>query len=85
VVNQPPSPLVFNAADNALDTFNVNKVQGPSLQVKRNGWCSMSIGEISINAPNNRETKTFGLLCLKFIAFGNGNDDDVLELPVKRL
>jgi len=45
----------------------------------------MSIGEISINALNNRKTKTFGLLCLKFIAFGNGNDNDVLELPVKRL
>lgn len=45
----------------------------------------MSVGENGINFPNNRETKTFGLLCIKFIGFGNGNDDDVLELPVKRL
>ena len=30
-VNQPPFPPVFNAADNALDRFNVSRVQGPPL------------------------------------------------------
>ena len=41
----------------------------------------MSIGENSFNLLNNRETEIFRLLCSKFLAFGNGDDDDIPKLP----
>jgi hypothetical protein len=31
--------------------------------------------------PNNRKTNILRLLCFKFIAFGNGDDDNGLKLP----
>jgi hypothetical protein len=39
----------------------------------------------SINLPNNRKTNILRLLCFKFLAFGNGDDNDVQELPKERL
>jgi hypothetical protein len=41
----------------------------------------MSIG---INLPNNRKTNILRLLCFKLLAFGNGDDNDVQELPKER-
>jgi hypothetical protein len=38
-----------------------------------------------INLPNNRKTNILRLLCFKFLAFGNGDDNDVQELPEERL
>jgi hypothetical protein len=34
-----------------------------------------------MNLPNDRKTDIPRLLCFKFPAFGNGDDDDVLKLP----
>jgi hypothetical protein len=38
-----------------------------------------------MNLPNNRRTDIPRLLCFKFPAFGNEDDDDVLKLPEKSL
>ena len=34
-----------------------------------------------MNLPNNRKTNILRLICFKFRAFRNGDDDDVLKLP----
>jgi len=34
-----------------------------------------------MNLPNNRKTDILRLLCFKFHAFGNGDDNDVQKLP----
>ena len=41
----------------------------------------MSVGESGVNLLNNRKTNILRLICFKFPAFGNGNDDDVQKLP----
>ena len=38
-----------------------------------------------MNLPNNRKTNILRLVCFKFLAFGNGDDDDGLNLPEERL
>jgi len=38
-----------------------------------------------INLPNNRKTNISRLLCFKFLAFENGDDNNVQELPKERL
>lgn len=38
-----------------------------------------------MNLPNNRKTNILRLFCFKFLAFGNGDDDDVQKLPEERL
>jgi len=81
VVNQPPFSMVFNAADNALDGFDVSGVQAPPLLVMQNRRQPMCIGENSLNLPNNSQTDVFSLLRFKFIALGNGDDDNVQKLP----
>ena len=81
VVDQPPFFPVFNAADNALDGFDVNGVQGSGLRIKRSRRHSMSIAWVEHNLPNNSETNVLGLLRFKLFAFGNGNDDDAPKLP----
>jgi hypothetical protein len=35
--------------------------------------------------PNNRKTNILRLLCFKFLAFGNGDDDDRPKLSEERL
>ena len=45
----------------------------------------MRVVEINLNLPNNSETNVFGPLRFELSAFGNGDDDDVQELPEKRL
>lgn len=45
----------------------------------------MSVGEYSMNLPNNRKTNILRLVCFKLLAFGNGDDDDVPKLPKERL
>src|SRR5260221_883793 len=80
-VDQPPFSPVFNMANNTLDGFDVSKVQGPILRVKRNRRDSMSVGEDSLNLPNNRKTKTFRLLRFKLIAFRDWDDYDIQKLP----
>jgi len=81
VVDQPPFSVVFNTADNALDGFDVSGVQVPPLLVMQNRRQPMRIGENSLNLPNNGQTDIFSLLCFKFVALGNGNDNDVQKLP----
>ena len=81
VVDQPPFSAVFNAANNALDGFDVSGVQAPPLLVMWNQWQPMCIGENSLNLLNNGQTDVFSLLHFKFIALGNGDDDDVQKLP----
>jgi len=81
VVDQPPFSVVFNVADNALDGFDVGGVQVPSLLVTQNWWQPIRIGENSLNLPNNSQTNVFSLLRFKFVALGNGDDDDVQKLP----
>ncbi len=84
-VNQPPFPLVFNMANNTLDGFDVSRVQGPTFWVGWNRQHPLSIGENGINLLNNCKTNILRLLCFKFPAFGNGNDNDGLKLPKKCL
>jgi hypothetical protein len=43
----------------------------------------MSIGWVEHNLLNNSETNDLGLLHLKLLAFGNGNDKDAPKLPKK--
>jgi len=81
VVNQPPFSVVFNAADNALDGFDVSGVQAPPLLVMWNRWQPIHVGENSLNLLNNGQTDVFSLLCFKFIALGNGDDDNIQKLP----
>ena len=38
-----------------------------------------------MNLPDNCKTNTLRLLRFKFLAFGNGDDDDVQKLPDERL
>jgi len=83
-VDQPPFSAVFNVADNALDGFDVSRVQAPPLLVMRNWRQPMRIGENSLNLPNNGQTDVFSLLRFKFVALGNGDDDDVQKLPEER-
>jgi len=83
-VNQPPFSTVFNVADNALDGFDVGGVQVPSLLVTWNRQQPICVGENSLNLPNNSQTNVFSLLCFKFVALGNGNDNDVQKLPKER-
>jgi len=83
-VDQPPFSAVFNAADNALDGFDVGGVQAPSLLVTQNRRQPIRIGENSLNLPNNGQTNVFSLLHFKFVALGNGDDDDVQKLPEER-
>ncbi len=45
----------------------------------------MSIGENSMNLPNNHKTNISSLLCFKLLALGNGDDNDVLKLPKEHL
>jgi len=73
--------MVLNMANNTLDGFDVSRVQGSSLQVIQNWQHPIHVGEISLNLPNNSETNVFRLLCFKFFAFGNGDDDNVQKLP----
>ena len=80
-VDQPPFSTVFNAANNTLDGFDVSGVQAPPLLVMRNWRQPMHVGENSLNLPNNGQTDVFSLLCFKFVALGNGDDDDVQKLP----
>jgi len=80
-VDQPPFSAVFNVADNTLDGFDVSRVQAPPLLVMRNRRQPMRIGENSLNLPNNGQTDVFSLLRFKFVALGNGDDDDVQKLP----
>jgi len=81
VVNQPPFSAVFNAANNALNGFDVSRVQVPSLLVTWNWWQPIRVGENSLNLPNNGQTNVFSLLHFKFIALGNGDDNNVQKLP----
>jgi len=85
VVNQPPFPLVSNTADNALDGFDVSGVQSPTFWVKRNRQHPTSIGENSMNLPNNCKTNNLRLLCFKFPAFRNGDNNNVSKLPEEHL
>ncbi len=85
VVNQPPFPPVFNMADNTLDGFDVSRVQGPTFWVGWNWQHPLSVGKNGINLPNNCKTNILRLLCFKFPALGNGNDDNGLKLPEKHL
>ena len=82
-VDQPPFSPVFNTADNALDGFDVSGVQGPSLRVVGNRRRRMSIGKVGMNLLNNCETNSLRLLRFKFVAFRNGDDNDVAKLPEK--
>ena len=41
----------------------------------------MSVGENSMNLPNDRETNGFRVRRFKFLGFGNRYDDDVQKLP----
>jgi len=68
-------------ANNALDGFDVSGVQVPPLLVMQNRRQPMRIGENSLNLPNNGQTDVFSLLRFKFIALGNGDDDDIQKLP----
>lgn len=45
----------------------------------------MSVGKSGTNLPNNRKTNILRLLCSEFLAFGNGDDDDIQKLPEKCL
>jgi len=83
-VDQPPFSVVFNAADNALDGFDVSGVQAPPLLVMQNRQQPMRIGENSLNLPNNGQTDVFSLLRFKFVALGNGDDNNVQKLPKER-
>jgi hypothetical protein len=38
-----------------------------------------------MNLLNNRKTNILRFICFKFLAFGNGDDDDVPKLPEERL
>ena len=38
-----------------------------------------------MNLPNNRKTNILRLLRFKFLAFGDGDDDDVPKLPEESL
>jgi hypothetical protein len=38
-----------------------------------------------MNLPNNHKTKILRFLCFKFLALGNGDDDDVPKLPEESL
>jgi len=44
----------------------------------------MRVGENSLNLLNNSQTDVFSLLRFKFIALGNGDDNDVQKLPKER-
>jgi len=81
VVDQPPFSVVFNAADNALDRFDVSGVQAPSLLVTWNRQQPIHVGENSLNLLNNGQTNVFSLLRFKFVALGNGDDNNVQKLP----
>ena len=83
-VDQPPRSAVFNTADNTLDGFDVSGVQAPPLLVMRDQQQPMRVGENSLNLPNNGQTDVFSLLRFKFIALGNGDDDNVQKLPEER-
>jgi len=83
-VNQPPFSMVFNTADNALDGFDVSGVQAPPLLVMQNQQQPMHVGENSLNLLNNGQTDVFSLLRFKFVALGNGDDDNVQKLPEER-
>jgi len=83
-VDQPPFSVVFNTADNALDGFDIGGVQVPSLLVTQNWRQPIHVGENSLNLPNNSQTNVFSLLCFKFVALGNGDDNDVQKLPEER-
>ena len=41
----------------------------------------MSVGKIGMNLSNNCKTNDLRLLCFKFLAFGNRNDNNGLKLP----
>ena len=60
-------------ANDALDGFDVSRVQGPDLQIKWNWRHPMSIGWVKHNLLNNSKTNVLGLLCFKLLAFGNKN------------
>lgn len=38
-----------------------------------------------MNLPNNRKTNILRLVCFKFLASGNGDNDDGLNLPEEHL
>src|SRR5260221_2271510 len=77
-VDQPPFSPVFNMANNTLDGFDVSKVQGPILRVKRNRRGSISGGSDKPYLPNKRETNNFMVPRFKLIAF---RDREVRAIP----